>query len=56
MIWQFKKTGQLYFNDIVFGIVLPARVVQATKASVIPDHRMDQLGKEENPYVTLDCD
>lgn len=36
--------------------MLPARVVQATKASVIPDYRMNQLGKEENPYVTLDCD
>jgi hypothetical protein len=31
-------------------------VVPANKASAIPDYRMNQLGKEENPYVTLDCD
>lgn len=36
--------------------MLPVCVVPANKASAIPDYRMNQLGKEENPYVTLDCD
>ena len=36
--------------------MLPAYVVQENKASVILDYKMNQLGKEESPYVTLDCD